>query len=80
MLSGGCNVALGLFWSGLHLSSSGKILVMWKIQKYKVMNLVTELIPINAKMSNCFLSLARMGKRRQIIHFQCHKWDFLPVQ
>lgn len=77
VLSGGCNVALCLSWFGLHLSSNsaGKILVMRKIQKYKIMNLVTELIPVNAKMSNCFLLLARLGKKKQKIDFQCHKWN-----
>lgn len=60
-------MALCLSWSGLHLSSksAGKILGMWKMQKYKIMNLVTELIPVNAKTSNYFLSLARLGKKRQ---------------
>lgn len=73
MLSGDCNVALcGPGWY-LSCKSVGKILVMWEIQKYKRMNLGTELIPVNAKMNNCSLSLARLAEKRQIRHFQCYK-------
>lgn len=46
--------------------------VRWKVQKYKIMNLVEEFVPVNAKMRNCFPSLVKPGKKRQI-SFQCYK-------
>lgn len=53
--------------------SAGKMSVRWKIQKYKIMNLVAEFVPLHAKMRDCFPSLVKLGKKRQIIHFQHYK-------
>lgn len=79
MPSGGSTVALCFSWSGLYLSckSAGKKLAMWRIQKYKRKkknNLVTEVIPATAKMNNCFLPLARLGKRDPSSVFSAIKW------
>lgn len=81
MPSGGCNVTLCLSRSGLPLSSkcAGKILVMWKIQKYKT-DLVSELIPVNAKMRSCALSTVslQVGEKKDKSSFFSIINGFLP--
>lgn len=83
MPSGDCSVALCLSLSALHLSCKvvGKILAMWKIPKCKKMSLATELIPVNAKLKNCFLSLAKLGKTSSVTSAinAFFKFDYISV-